>query len=101
MITARGWWLLVTVGVLLAAGMAGGVPNVPWLGGGIGSVGSYPIPSVMLIALAVLAWFLGSLLLFAVRLRLLHGRLSVVRQLYDDQGPVPSLWAEHTYRVRL
>ena len=53
MITARGWWLLVTVGVLLAAGMAGGVPNLPWLGGGFGSVGNYPIPSVLLMALAV------------------------------------------------
>jgi uncharacterized protein (DUF58 family) len=82
MITLRGWWLLFLLGVMLVFGILS------------------ETPSLALISLTVLCWFLWSLLLFVVRLRLLGGQLYVVRQLYDDQGPMPSLWADRTYRVR-
>ena len=57
--------------------------------------------ALVLICLTLLTWFLGAWLLFAVRLRLLAGRLRVVREVVDERGPVASLWAGRTFRVRV
>lgn len=83
MITPRGWWLMVIVSILLLVSIWGHTP------------------SVTLVSLTLLTWILVSLFTFAIRVRQLSGKLSVLRQLYDDQGPVHSLWADRTYRVRL
>ncbi|MCI0463771.1 MAG: DUF58 domain-containing protein [Gemmataceae bacterium] len=82
MLTARGWWFLVVVlGLLLLA---------LWTN----------TPPLALVCLTLLSWFLGGWLLFAVRLRLLHGRLRVEREILDERGPVDALWAGRTFRVR-
>src|SRR5437016_4891276 len=83
MLTHRGWWFflmalaLTTVGLALQAG------------------------TVTLIALTLLAWFLGQWLQFAVRMRRLPGVLSLERAILDERGPVATLWARSPLTVRV
>ncbi|HYT89250.1 MAG TPA: hypothetical protein VEL76_11140, partial [Gemmataceae bacterium] len=83
MLTARGWWFLTTVLGLLATTL--------WTN----------TPVVVGVCLALLVWFFAAWSLFAVRLRLLHGRLRVERELLDERGPVASLWAARHFSVRV
>jgi uncharacterized protein (DUF58 family) len=85
MLTHRGWWFFATVLAMLAAGLAAGAGTVT------------------LIALTLLAWFLGQWLTFAVRNRRLPAVVSVERELLDERGPVKTVWARLpvTVRVRL
>src|SRR5262249_3623724 len=83
MITARGWWLLsVVIGLLVVAVWA----RLTVLG---------------LVTLTLLIWFLTSLLLFHVRLRLQQGKLILKREVHDERGPVQSLWQERTFTVKV
>jgi uncharacterized protein (DUF58 family) len=83
MITARGWWfLLVVVGLLSVSVCAG-------------------LPVLGVVTLTLLVWFLASLLLFQVRLRLQHGQLVLEREVRDERGPVQSLWQEMSFVVQV
>jgi uncharacterized protein (DUF58 family) len=83
MLTSRGWWFLVVVLGLLVLGLLGHQATLP------------------LLALALLLWFLGEWLLFAVRARLVAPHLVVERELLDERGPVETLWAGRTFAVRV
>src|SRR5262245_19427300 len=83
MLTPRGWWFLLTVLTLLL--------QTVWTG----------TAAVVIVCLTLLVWFLSAWLLFAVRLRLLHGRLRVEREVHDERGPVESLWAGRSFLVRV
>jgi uncharacterized protein (DUF58 family) len=82
MLTARGWWFLVFVLALLLLTV--------WTN----------TPAVVLLSLTLLAWFVGVWLFFAVRVRLLHGRLSVEREVLHEHGPVEALWTGRSFTVR-
>src|SRR6266436_8747789 len=83
MLTSRGWWFLVFVLVLLGLGLR------------------FDIATLALLGLTLLAWFLWEWLLFALRARLVVRNLSVQREVHDERGPVDSLWAGHTFQVRV
>jgi uncharacterized protein (DUF58 family) len=83
MLTTRGWWFFVVLLAVLAAGL--------WTDTG----------TLVPVALTLLCWFLAAWLLFAVRLRLLAGKLRVARELWDERGPVTSLWAGRSFTVRV
>jgi uncharacterized protein (DUF58 family) len=83
MLTRRGWWLLLTVLVVLFAAL--------WT----------DTPGAAVLALTLLLWFVASWLQFQVRAVLVHGRLRVVRQVADAHGPVQSLWSGRQFRVRV
>ena len=83
MLTSRGWWFFLTVLVVLVMSL--------WTN----------TTGVSLIALTLQLWFLANWLLFQLRLLAIQGRLRVVRQLADEQGPVQSLWAGRTFHVRV
>jgi uncharacterized protein (DUF58 family) len=57
--------------------------------------------TLTLVGLTLLVWFLGAWLYFAVRLRLVARRLRVERELWDERGPIASLWAQGTFGVRV
>jgi uncharacterized protein (DUF58 family) len=83
MLTSRGWWFLLTVLGVLLVGILG--PHAP----------------LTLLALTLLLWFLGQWLLFAVRSRLVARQLVVEREVWDERGPVDTLWAGRTFTVRV
>ena len=82
MLTPRAWWFLLTVGGTLAFGLA--APSLP----------------LALACLTLLLWFGWEWLLFAVRVETVVRGLRVVREVSDDRGPVATLWAGQTFRVR-
>lgn len=83
MLTARGWWLFLTlIGML-----------------GVGAWG--PSPLLALVALSLLAWFGWEWLLFAWRVRLVVPGLQAMREVWDDRGPVTTLWAGRAFEVRV
>ncbi len=82
MLTARGWWFLVFVLALLMLTL--------WTN----------TPAVVLVSLTLLIWFLSAWLVFAVRLRLLAGKLRVEREVRDERGEVDNLWAGRSFTVR-
>lgn len=86
MLTARGWWVLLTSAAVTLVGVvaAGGVR-----------------PTVAVFGLTVLVWFLLGWLLFAVRLRAAADRLSVEREVRVGGRPVPAIWAASTATVRV
>src|SRR4051794_28007100 len=53
------------------------------------------------LGLTLLGWFGFEWLVFALRARLLRGRLVVEREISDDRGPVTTLWAGRTFTVRV
>jgi len=83
MLTLRGWLLFLVITITLTLSVL------------------LEAVTLVLVCLTLLTWFLGAWLLFAVRLRLLTGRLRVVRELWDERGPVASLWAQGTFSVRV
>jgi len=83
MITSRGWWFLLVVMSVLTIGLF----DERW--------------TLTLLGFTLLLWFLGEWLLFGLRVRLAVPALRLERQIADDQGPVASLWARHTFQVRL
>jgi uncharacterized protein (DUF58 family) len=83
MLTPRGFWLFVTLLVTLAAGL--------FVGSG----------TIMVVGLAVLAWFLGQWFFFHLRLRGAYRRLSVERRIETPRGPVQSLWSRQRAEVHV
>src|SRR5579884_3243138 len=83
MLTPRGTLFLLVVLGLLVLGLLGHQAPLPVL------------------ALTLLLWFLGQWLLFAVRSRLVAPTLVVEREVFDERGPVETLWAGRTYEVRV
>ncbi len=83
MLTVRGWWFFFFLLVLLTVALLS------------------MTPPLVLVALTLLSWFLGLWLLFALRLRLVHGKLRLSRTVGDDHGPAASLWARSTYQVQV
>jgi uncharacterized protein (DUF58 family) len=81
--TGRGWWCLLCVLLTLFVGVLRGVP------------------ALTLAGLALLLWFGWEWLRFAVRVRTLRQALRVERQVYDERGPVTTLWAGRTFTVRV
>ncbi len=82
MLTARGWWFLLTVLGLLALGVLA------------------ELAAVATLALALLLWFGWEWLLFALRSATAARRVYLTREVCDDRGPVTSVWAGRTYEVR-
>lgn len=83
MLTARGFWLFVTVVALLGVGI------------GMGSA-----PAV-LVCLTLLLWFLAHWFLFQWRFRAVERHLSVERSLSTSRGQVDSIWARQRAEVRV
>jgi uncharacterized protein (DUF58 family) len=82
MLTQRGWWFFLTTLTVFAASLGAGVP------------------SALLIALALMIWFLFQWLSFEVRWTAVRRRLRVEREVMDQRGPVQNLWVGRTFRVR-
>jgi uncharacterized protein (DUF58 family) len=83
MLTARGFWLFISVVALLGAGIA-----------------TASTPTV-LVCLTVLLWFLAHWCLFQWRCRTMLGRLAVHRSLITTRGEVVSIWAGQRALVRV
>ena len=86
MLTARGWWFLLTVGLVLALG-------VTWLP-------AYTVgPAV--VALPLLLWFAGGWVAFQYRLNAVLPRLRVTRHIVQGDREVPTVWAGLPFEVRV
>src|SRR5262249_41999146 len=83
MLTARGLWFLLIALVVLGTGIR--IENV----------------TLGILGLGLVLWFLWEWLLFALRVHELVRHLAMVRQVCDERGPVDSLWAGQTFRVRV
>jgi len=83
MLTYRGWWFFLTTLALLTLSLGNGAR------------------SVSLSALTLLGWFLAQWFVFAFRIRLMRGKLSIRRELLDQRGPVKTLWARYPITVRV
>jgi uncharacterized protein (DUF58 family) len=83
MLTARGWWCLFSVVLLLVVGVLRGL---------------FP---VTVTGLALLLWFGWEWLLFGVRAWWGIPGLRVRRELLDERGPVNILWEGRVFRVRI
>jgi uncharacterized protein (DUF58 family) len=86
MLTARGWWFLMSAVVLVVG--AGLLP--PPRGH----------PTLLAIGTTLLAWFFAQWLIFAVRVRWAVSRLALDREVRDERGPVDNLWAGRSFQVR-
>jgi uncharacterized protein (DUF58 family) len=83
MLTARAWWFLLTVFLLLILGILGG------------------FALLVLLSLTLWLWFGAEWLLFAVRAHRLGRRLVIEREVRDERGPVTTLWAGNTFEVHV
>jgi uncharacterized protein (DUF58 family) len=91
MLTARAWWLLFCSVALLLFGVLAVFPQ-PF---------TRHFPALALLGLTLLLWFGWEWLLFSVRAQTVVRRLQVRRELLDGRGPVTTLWAGRTFRVRV
>jgi uncharacterized protein (DUF58 family) len=82
MLTARGWWSLFGASMTLVTGLL------------------TASPVLALVGLACLLWFLWEWASF-FRVRSAIRRLRLEREVWDERGPVHTLWVGHSYRVRL
>lgn len=87
MLTARGVWLLIVLGVAAFWSV--------WL--------AYTGAFAALFALTLLLWFIGEWAWFLARTTAASGRISIERHLIQNDREQPNLWArvEATIRVRL
>lgn len=83
MLTARGFWFLLTTAVLLGLGVA---------------LGSVP---AVLVCLTLLLWGLAHWFLFLWRVRTVQEHLRLERTLNTNRGVVESIWARHRATVRV
>lgn len=83
MVTWRGVWFLMASVAMLVLGIA------------------LALAPLAIVALTLLCWFGCEWLFFALRARLLRGRLVVERQVSDERGPVATLWAGRAFTVRV
>lgn len=93
MLTRRAWWFLVSVALVLAFGILGEVL--------VGMI--FPVwaefPVLALVGLALLGWFGWEWLTFVVRMHSVIPQLRVQREVWDERGPVTSLWAGRSFTV--
>jgi uncharacterized protein (DUF58 family) len=83
MLTSRGWlFTLFVVGLLMVAVLT-----------------QQTVLGVLTLGLGF--WFAWEWLLFAVRARVIARQVKLQRVLCDERGPVDSLWAGRTFRVRM
>lgn len=82
MLTARAWWLLFVVFLLLVFGL----------------LASHP--AMALIGFTILVWFGWEWLVFTFRVHFVLPRLTLERAVHDERGPVTTLWAGRVFRVR-
>jgi uncharacterized protein (DUF58 family) len=83
MLTTRGWWFVIAVLVLLALAVRVGQPTLIMLG------------------LTLLLWFLAEWLVFCLRIYLLIRQLRINRSVCDERGPVDTFWAGRSFHVRV
>ncbi len=82
MITSRGWWFLIVTVTVLALGVLGGRF------------------ALTLVGLALFFWFLAEWFVFAWRAQIVLRDASVTREVWDERGPVDTLWAGRAFQVR-
>jgi uncharacterized protein (DUF58 family) len=80
MMTARGWWFLLSAALLVLTGAA------------------LSLTALLLTGLVLLVWFGFEWLLFVARTQ---GVLRVERTVLDERGPVDALWAGQAFTVRV
>jgi uncharacterized protein (DUF58 family) len=83
MLTARGWWCLLPVFLMVLVGVLFGLTPLAVTG------------------LALLLWFAWEWLSFVIRVRTVLPRLRVERVVGDGRGALPTLWGGRTYEVRV
>jgi uncharacterized protein (DUF58 family) len=81
--TARGWWSLFGIVLMLLVGVLRSTPPV------------------ILLALTLLLWFAWEWLLFTIRVYGMRSRLWIERKVHDERGPVMTLWAGRFFTVRV
>lgn len=86
MLTPRGWWFLVLV---ITVGAIGAV---------LALRGS---PALLLVSVTLVAWIGAEGALLAYRARVVARRWLMSREVLDEHGPVRTLWAGKSYRIRL
>jgi uncharacterized protein (DUF58 family) len=94
MLTSRGWWHLLLVFALLAAGLLGQYGTAQ-------SNRLNNLFSFVLVGLTLGLWFSWEWLLFALRRGRAPRGLSVVRTVSDHRGGVETLWAGRTFEVQI
>lgn len=83
MLTARGWWCLFYIVLLLLVGVA------------------LQVSGLVVAGMGLLVWFAWEWLFFVIRARTLPGQLRLRREMRDERGPVTTLWAGRQFTVRL
>jgi uncharacterized protein (DUF58 family) len=82
MLTARAWWFLLSVLLILTVGLL------------------KPVLPLTLVGLTLLSWFGCQWLLFLLRLPGIR-EMSVAREVCDDKTAVATLWAGQEFEVRV
>src|SRR5438045_3059461 len=89
MLTARGWWFLTTVLLVLFLGiLLQASPRAP-----------AQLSPLVVLGLGLALWFAWEWLLWAVRVRATVRRLRVVRAVGDERGAAATLWAGRVFTV--
>lgn len=96
MITYRGWLFLLTVLVILVVGFLDRIVFF-WRRGG----NEFANVSLVFLGMSLGLWFAWEWLLFAVRARIMVRRLKIERVLFDERGPIDTLWARRAFQVRV
>ena len=86
MLTARGWWFLVFVSEVALIGVL--------------AVAKYA-PTVPILALTLLLWFVGEWIWFWIRTNAAHGRIAIERRILQGDRELPTLWAGVDCTVRV
>ena len=86
MLTARGWWFLVFVSEVALIGVL--------------AVAKYA-PTVPILALTLLLWFVGEWIWFWIRTNAAHGRIAIERRILQGDRELPTLWAGVDCTVRI
>jgi uncharacterized protein (DUF58 family) len=81
MLTARGWWLLFVIFLLLMFGIQASHPALAVLG------------------FALLIWFAWEWFVFTLRRHFVLSKLYLERTVSDERGPIKLLWAGRIFRV--
>ncbi len=97
MLTPRAWWLLFCSFALLLFGILT-VFSEPFFARG---AVTRHLPALALMGLTLILWIGWEWLQLNVRVHRVVRRLQVQREILDERGPVTTLWAGRTFRVRV
>jgi len=86
LLTARGWWFLFFTSEVALLGVL--------------LIGRYA-PTVPILALTLLLWFVGEWIWFWVRTNSAHGRIVIERHILQGDRELPTLWAGVDCTVRV